>query len=100
MGFVAGKIQFPWYWSEFILNGQDLMSLQSGAYLDCKTDKLFTTASELGSVEGIVELGARGIGSPFEILAMLGSFSDRKQSTQKKGAALGKVTSSLLDFKI
>ena len=57
------KIYMPWYWSEAMINMQDANALLSGFFIECKVDKMFYTVTHLISVEGVVELAARALGS-------------------------------------
>jgi hypothetical protein len=59
------KAYMPWYWSEIMVNLQDVTSMTSSFYVDCKLDKLMFSLSSLASTEGLIKLSARGAGSIF-----------------------------------
>lgn len=66
----------PWYWSELLVNVQDMNALGSGFYTDCKVDKLFTTFGTLASIEGLIEMGSRAAGSIPTYLYLINVFGD------------------------
>jgi len=100
-GQLMTKAYMPWYWSEIMLNLQDVNANISGFYVDCKMDKLMFSLSRLASTEGLIQLSARGAGSIFQILNFV-EMTDpaSNSSSQATGKAFGKLFGALLDFKI
>ena len=100
-GNLITKAYMPWYWSEVMVNFQDVNAMTSSFYVDCKLDKLMFSLSRLASTEGLIQLSARGAGSIFQILNFTEMMDSKsKASSQSIGKAFGKLTGAILDFKI
>ena len=62
------KLYKPAYWAEAQIQGQDLLAITSGLYIDCSLDKVFTTLKYIATSEGISTASGRLTGAfPFEI---------------------------------
>ena len=68
IGYIGTKVYMPWYWAEGMLVLQDTNTLTTGLYVECKIDKLFFTFNHLASVEGLIDLAARGAGTPMAFI--------------------------------
>jgi hypothetical protein len=100
-GMLITKAYMPWYWSEVMVNFQDVNAMTSSFYVDCKMDKLLFSLSRLASTEGLIQLGARGAGSIFQIMNFTSLISDESTAgAQTIGKAFGKLAGAILDFKI
>merc|ERR1712072_1519129 len=99
-GQLMTKCYMPWYWSEVMVNFQDLNANLSGFYVSCKMDKLFYSLARLGSLEGITGLATRGGGSVFQIMSLTKAFKDPTTSTMALGRSVGKLGGAIIDFKI
>jgi hypothetical protein len=75
----------PWYWSELMINVQDMNATGSGFFTDCKVDKLITTLTTIASIEGLIEMGARAGGSIPTYLYLMNVFGDPEAGSMKKG---------------
>ena len=100
IGFIGTKIYLPWYWAEAMLTLQDSNTLATGLYVECKIDKLFYTFNHLFSVEGLIDLAARGAGTPMAFINAGTVFTNPEAKASEMSESIGEIVSLFLDFKI
>ena len=95
------KIWMPWYWPRFQFILQDILYAGTVVDIDCDLTKLFTTITGLISFEGVSELGARVAGAaPFEIYALIASFSDEEATTRYVSRRFGSLFAVVFNYHI
>merc|ERR1711907_316407 len=82
-GYILSKAYLPWYWSELVINIQDISATGSGFFTDCKLDKLFTTLTTMFSLEGLIELGSRAVGQFPTYISMFNTFGDPEATSME-----------------
>lgn len=88
-------------WPQLQVSLQDVVSSGQVVIYGCNINKLFTTLTNLLSMEGIAQLGARVSGAAgFEVVDMINDWTNPDISSYKKSVSLGKVVSTILDYSI
>jgi hypothetical protein len=68
--------------------------------VECKIDKLFYTFNHLASVEGLLDLAARGAGTPMAFINAATIMANPESKASESAAAVGEIVSLILDFRI